>query len=123
VTHGYVEVTHGYVEGESHMGDPDEKMGLAFLLVLLAVGAAVAAHYGMFYVTGSQFYEACWELKAKAKAIGGFKDPEASNPSQAILWANCTPIAARGLDEAGFLFGSSAQNAPGRSKSVGRLLS
>jgi hypothetical protein len=32
------------------------------ILLVIGIGAAgVAAYKGMFYVTGSQYYEGCWE--------------------------------------------------------------
>ena len=74
--------------------------------------AAGLAYSGVFYETGSQFYDACWERSVKAKAAGGFKEPEAGSAKQATLWANCTPITARALDAAGFAFGYSGENAP-----------
>ena len=100
------------------MQETELRIGHVLILLGLIGGLLVAVSYGMFYVTGSQFYQACWEMKAKAKAIGGFKDPEANNPSQAVLWANCTPIAVRGLENAGFLFGSSAQDASSAAKAL-----
>jgi hypothetical protein len=91
-----------------------EKSVGAFLAALLLIGigsAGVAAYRGVFYVTGSQFYEACWERQAKEKKVGGFEEVEADNPSQAVLWASCTPIMLGSMDKAGFALGSSAANA------------
>jgi len=58
---------------------------LLVVLLLVGIGAGAAAYSGMFYVTGSQFYEACRQRQAKEKIDGGFKDAEADNPSQAAL--------------------------------------
>jgi hypothetical protein len=93
----------------------------AFLAVLLLIGiaAGAAAYKGMFYVTGSQYYEACWERRAKENKRENFaKDVEADNPSQAVLWASCTPIMAETMDNAGFTLGSSANNAPAEAKAL-----
>jgi hypothetical protein len=87
----------------------------ALLAVLLLVGigsAGVAAYKGMFYVTGSQYYEGCWERRAKENKEKSFKEAEADNPTQAALWASCTPIMAESMDKAGFILSSSAANAP-----------
>jgi hypothetical protein len=38
---------------------------LLAVLLLVGIGAGVPAYHGMFYVTGSQFYEACQQREAK----------------------------------------------------------
>lgn len=78
----------------------------------------VAAYHGTLYVTGSQFSAACGERKAKSRALGALQRPQASNPSQAALWAQCTPMTARTMRDAGFLFGSSAEDAPAEMKAL-----
>jgi hypothetical protein len=62
-----------------------------FLLLccLSVLGQVQGLTAAMFYVTGSQFYEACRQRQAKEKIDGGFKDAEADNPSQAALWGSC----------------------------------
>ena len=62
---------------------------LLAVVLLVGIGAGAGAYSGMFYVTGSQFYEACRQRQAKEKIDGGFKDAEADNPSQAALWGSC----------------------------------
>jgi hypothetical protein len=84
---------------------------LVVILLFIGIGAGAAAYHGMFYVTGSQFYEACWQRRAKEKAEP-LKEAEADNPSQAVLWASCTPIMAESMDNAGFVIASSAPQAP-----------
>ena len=79
---------------------------LLAVVLLVGIGAGAAAYSGVFYVTGSQFYEACRQRQAKEKIDGGFKEVEAANPSQALLWASCTPIMAERMDDAGFAIGS-----------------
>jgi hypothetical protein len=51
---------------------------LLAVLLLVGIGAGAAAHSGVFYVTGSQFYEACLQRQAKEKIFDGFKEVEAS---------------------------------------------
>jgi hypothetical protein len=90
-------------------------------VILLLIGSAVAgaaAYHGVFYVTGSQFYEGCWERGAKEKEIGGFKDAQAGNPGQAVIWASCFPIVAEVMDKAGFALGSSRPDAPANAKAL-----
>jgi hypothetical protein len=91
------------------------------VLLLIAIGAGAAAYKGMFYVTGSQYYEACWERRAEEKRQGDFKEAEGDNPSQAVLWASCTPIMAESMDNAGFALGSSAANAPAEAKALANV--
>jgi hypothetical protein len=55
--------------------------------LLLIGGADTAAAQSVFYVTGSQFYEACWQRRAKENlAEDKWKDVEADTTSQAALW-------------------------------------
>jgi len=82
-----------------------------FLLLLLLGSARTAGAQSALYVTGSQFYEACWQRRAKEKKEGGFKDVEADTPSQAALWARCTPLVAETMDKIGFTIGDSRPNA------------
>ena len=92
---------------------------LSIVLLLVGIGAGVAAYRGMFYVTGSQYYEACWERRAKEnKANDHSNEAEADNPSQAVLWASCTPIMAESMDKAGFGLGSSHPNAHADAKAL-----
>jgi hypothetical protein len=48
---------------------------LIAVLLLLGIGAGVAAYHGMFYITGSQFYEACSQRQAKEKIDVALKKP------------------------------------------------
>ena len=91
---------------------------LLAVLLLIGIGAGAGAYSGVFYVTGSQFYEACRQRQAKEKIDGGFKEVEADNQSQAVLWASCTPIMAESMDNAGFAIGSSAPEAPADAKAL-----
>jgi hypothetical protein len=96
-----------------------------FFPILLVIGisaAGVAAYNGMFYVTGSQYYEGCWQRRAKENTVKGIEsfsyNAEADNPSQAALWASCTPIMAESMDKAGFVLGSSAPEASADAKAL-----
>ena len=91
---------------------------LLAVLLLFGVGAGVAAYHGIFYVTGPQFYEACQQRQAKEKIVGGFKEVEADNSSQAALWGSCTPIMGESMDNAGFAIGSSSPQATEDAKAL-----
>ena len=91
---------------------------LLAVLSLVIVGAGTAAYHGMFYVTGSQFYEACSQRQAKEKIDDGFKEIGADNPSQAALWAGCTPILGETRESAGFAIGSSSPQATEDAKAL-----
>jgi hypothetical protein len=84
---------------------------LVAVLLLLGIGAVMAAYHGMFYITGSQFYESCSQRQAKEKIDDGFKEAGADNPSQAALWGSCTPIMGETMGNAGFAIGSSSPQA------------
>ena len=91
---------------------------LVAVLLLLGIGAGVAAYHGMFYVTGSQFYEACSQRQAREKIDDGFKEVGADNPSQAALWGSCTPIMGETMGNAGFAIGSSSPQATEDAKAL-----
>ena len=74
---------------------------LLAVLLLVGIGAGAGAYSGVFYVTGSQFYEACQQRQAKEKIVGGLKEVGADNPSQAVLWASCTPLMGESMDNVG----------------------
>src|SRR5215469_15413225 len=57
---------------------------LLVVLLLVGIGAGAAAYRGAFYVTGSQFYEACRQRQAKEKIDGGFKEVEADWPAPGL---------------------------------------
>ena len=91
---------------------------LLAVVLLVGIGAGAAAYSGVFYVTGSQFYEACRQRQAKEKIDGGFKDAEADNRTQAVLWASCTPIMGESMGNAGFAIGSSSPKATEDAKAL-----
>jgi hypothetical protein len=91
---------------------------LLAVLLLVGVGAGAAAYSGVFYVTGSQFYEACRQRQAKEKIDAAFKEAEADNPSQAALWGSCTPIMTESMGNAGFAIGSSSPQATEDAKAL-----
>ena len=91
---------------------------LVAVLLLLGIGAGVAAYDGVFYITGSQFYEACSQRQAKEKIDHGVKEIGAENPTQAALWGSCTPIMGETLENAGFAIGSSSAQATEDAKAL-----
>ena len=91
---------------------------LVAVLLLVGIGAGVAAYHGVFYVTGSQFYESCSQRQTKEKIDGGFKEVGADNPSQAALWSSCTPIMGESMANAGFAIGSSSPQATEDAKAL-----
>src|SRR5215813_10780623 len=74
--------------------------------------------HGVFYVTGSQFYESCSQRQTKEKIDGGFKEVGADNLSQAALWSSCTPIMGQSMANAGFAIGSSSPQATEDAKAL-----
>jgi hypothetical protein len=91
---------------------------LLAVLVLVGIGAGAGAYSGVFYVTGSQFYEACRQRQTKEKIDGAFKEAEADNRSQAVLWGSCTPIMTESMGNAGFAIGSSSPQATEDAKAL-----
>jgi len=91
---------------------------LLAVLLLVGIGAGQGAYSGVFYVTGSQFYEACRQRQAKEKIDGAFKEAEADNPSHAALWGSCTSIMTESMGNAGFAIGSSSPQATEDAKAL-----
>jgi hypothetical protein len=91
---------------------------LLAVLLLVGIGAGAGAYSGVFYVTGSQFYEACRQRQTKEKIDAAFKEAEADNRSQAILWGSCTPILTESMGNAGFAIGSSSPQATEDAKAL-----
>lgn len=75
------------------------------LLAILV--AAALAYSGVFYDTGQQYYEACWAKKAATKTF--VEEPQASNPSQSIMWKKCEIETERAVYRAGLIFASHAE--------------
>lgn len=83
---------------------------MKYLLGLFIAGCLIwATAHGAFYVTGHQWYEACWE---KAAATHGFDQPKAPDANKAILWENCETTAQRALYQSGMLVAGQYANAP-----------
>ena len=91
---------------------------LLAVVLLVGIGTGAAAYSGVFYVTGSQFYEACRQREAKEKINGDFKEAEADNRSQAALWGGCTPMMTESMGNAGFAIGSSSPQATEDAKAL-----
>jgi len=107
------------VVGPAGLGDGRNSVqALLAVLLLVGIGAGAGAYSGVFYVTGSQFYEACRQRQAKEKIDAAFKEAEADNPSQAALWGSCTPIMTESMGNAGFAIGSSSPQATEDAKAL-----
>jgi hypothetical protein len=71
------------------------------IFFLMVAGGAYLVYIGVFYPTGRQYYEVCWEKKnANEKS-------HASDAYQDVIWTNCDNIAARVI----FALGMLAQDA------------
>ena len=92
--------------------------GVFVFLLLICVGLGIAAYDGSFYVTGTQFYESCWEKNANAKALNYSKEPEPRDPYQAAVWAQCNDIAARAMDSENMVLSSSSPSAPAEARAL-----
>jgi hypothetical protein len=68
----------------------------AFALIVIAIGLGLC-YGGVFYQTGAQFYEACWQ-----KAHANNREPD--SPEQAARWATCGGTTDDALFNAGFIF-------------------
>ena len=81
---------------------------IVILLLLAAVGAPTIAQ--TFFVTGSQYYEACWELHTKTEH---FEEPKPETPRKAVLWTQCEVIAQRAFFNAGMMFSGNVETSEG----------
>ena len=66
-----------------------------FLLVVAALSAALA-YFGVFYQTGSQWFQSCWTAQHSNRAP--------TSPEESISWAQCGEVTQRALFDAGFIF-------------------
>ena len=68
--------------------------------------AAIAAYQGVFYSTGRQWFERCYEYDSERmkQSQGGWEDPKTSDPYKAAYWATCEKQSERGVYGAGFVF-------------------
>lgn len=73
------------------------------LLVVVAIVAGTLAYNDFFYLTGSTWYEACWEKRAKLGSIAD-KDPVADDPYTDAIWTSCEQIAQRAVYKKGIIF-------------------
>jgi hypothetical protein len=83
-------------------------LGLALSGCAFLLSGITFAYSGTFYTTGKEFYEGCWQRKAKE---GNWKLAEASTPSEAAFWATCTPLVVETMNSIGFALSSSEENA------------
>jgi hypothetical protein len=92
---------------------------LFFSLVAAAVVGGYLAYTGMFYVTGTQYYTACWDKVAKQN--GKFEEPKAPDARTAVLWAQCEIITHRGVYQAGMIFSGKAADKGKEDEDLRRL--
>ena len=71
------------------------------LIILFAGIAAWAAQAGVFYQTGSHWFEACWNKQRASREV---PQPLASNFQEAIAWEKCEPAARAAIYNEGIQF-------------------
>lgn len=71
------------------------------LIIIGAILGAVLAYQGTFFVTGKQWYEACWAKQNGAKA---------TDPYQDATWSTCEPTASAALFGSGLIFAGYPEN-------------
>ena len=93
---------------------------IIILLLLATVGAPTIAQ--KFFVTGSQYYEACWELRSKIEHFATYAGsrgvviveiPKSETPTKTVLWAQCEVIAQRAFFNAGMMFSGNVETSEG----------
>lgn len=80
----------------------------AALIFILLVPAAYFAYKGTFYVTGKQWYEACYELK-QAQNKAGWDQAKTDDPYKAALWSQCERLSQKGIYDAGMVMGGNPE--------------
>jgi hypothetical protein len=93
-------------------------LGLALSCCAFLISGITSAYSGTFYTTGKEFYEGCWQRKTKEKKEGSWKLAVAATPSEAALWASCTPLVAQTMISIGFELSSSGEKAPAEMKAL-----
>jgi hypothetical protein len=88
---------------------------MPFLIILFLISGITSAYSGTFYTSGKDFYEGCWQRRAKGD---GWKNAVATTPSEAALWARCTPMVVETMESIGFAISSSSEKAPGEMKAL-----
>lgn len=68
---------------------------MGFIAIALAVAVAWMAHAGVFYQTGTQWFQSCWIAKHEKRSP--------VNPDESIAWAKCEPTTRRVVFSAGFV--------------------
>ncbi|MBT1512748.1 hypothetical protein KIP88_19800 [Bradyrhizobium sp. SRL28] len=90
-------------------------LGIVVFSLALGGSAFQPAHAGTFYTTGKEFYESCWQRKTKDEP---WKNAVAATPSEAALWASCSPMVAETMISIGFEISSSREKAPAEMKAL-----
>lgn len=81
-------------------------------VLLLAIGGAVMAYTGVFYTTGKQWYESCYELKIEQEKVG-WSEPKTTDAYKAAFWSTCESSSRRGIYAAGLLFSGNPEKDKG----------
>ena len=68
---------------------------LIAIAAILAVALAWVAQAGVFYQTGSQWFQACWSLKNLRRS--------AETAEESMAWSKCSPTAQRAVYSAGIV--------------------
>jgi len=84
------------------------------MVALVVIAAAVVGYLcyaGTFYVTGKQWFEACYERSIQKEAREfATKEPVSPDPYKQLLWANCETLSGREMFDAGLLFAGGARD-------------
>ena len=75
--------------------------GILGALVSLSIGAAVAAYFGAFYTTGTQYFKVCYERKVYAQPSSTEQNKD---PYKEMAWNNCNIIGNRALYSNGMVY-------------------
>jgi hypothetical protein len=79
---------------------------MAAFVVLLGSVARVLAYSGFFYVTVSQWCDACYEKKFQhSKQLSPGDEPTTPDSRKAIIWGQCERLSNLGIYNAGLIFG------------------
>jgi hypothetical protein len=90
-------------------------LGLALGSCAFFISGITTAYSGTFYTTGKEFYEGCWHRKTKDEA---WKNAVAATPTEAALWASCSPMVMDTMISIGFEISSSSDKAPPEIKAL-----
>ncbi len=76
---------------------------MGFIAAILAAAIAWMAHAGVFYQTGTQWFQSCWIAKHEKRSP--------ATPDESIAWAKCEPTTQRAVFNAGFVLSGNPEYA------------